>query len=192
MYRLSFSYDLGALEVTGAQQKSWQTWMDMNRLNLHISLDRISPDFVAAYFGLIRSAQALRGSQDPAKQQEIAMQGLALVGKFVKTKPIISFSLSPLDHVLGTLEAEGKFQFLQMGPPVGKAVVRISNIHEMEKKLREEELLSLDEIDQFMVKLRELFMIGEMGDGILTFEIKEGDPANFYLNGRPQSFRLQK
>lgn len=192
-FHLSFGYDLGKLAVTGAQQKAWQIWMDVNRLNLRVSLGRISPDFLAAYFDLMRSAQALRGSHDPAKkQQEMAMQGLALLGKFMKTKPVITFSLSPFDHALGIIQAEGKFQFLQMGPPAGKAMVSISNILEIEEKLQAGELLPPDETKQFLEKLKEIFVLDEDGKGTLTFEIKEGDPANFYLNGEPKSFRQQK
>ena len=191
-FHLSFGYDLGKLTVKGTQQKAWQTWMDVRRLHLRVALDRISPDFVAAYFGFMKSAQALRGSHDSAKQQEIAMQGLALLGKFMKTKPVISFSLSPFDHALGTIEAEGKFQFWQMGPPAGRATVRISNILEIEEKLRAGELLPPDEAGQFMDRLKEVFVINENGEGTLTFEIKEGDPANFYLNGQPKSLRLPR
>jgi hypothetical protein len=191
-FHLSFGYDLGKLAVTGAQQKAWQTWMDVSRLNLRVSLGRISPDFLAAYFDFMRSSQALRGSHEPAKQQEMAMQGLALLGKFIKTKPVISLSLSPFDHALGIIQAEGKFQFLQMGPPVGKATVSISNILEIEEKLRAGELLPPDETKQFVEILKDIFVLDENGEGTLTFEIKEGDPSNFYLNGEPKSFRLQK
>lgn len=191
-FHLSFGYDLGKLAVTGAQQKTWQTWMDVNRLNLRVSLGRISPDFLAAYFDLMRSSQALRGSHDPAMQQEMAVQGLALLGKFMKTKPVITLSLSPIDHSLGIIQAEGKFQFLQMGPPVGKATVTISNILEIGEKLRVRELLPPDETKQFVEKLKEIFVLAEDGGGTLTFEIKEGDTANFYLNGEPRSFRMQK
>jgi hypothetical protein len=39
-----------------------------------------------------------------------------------------------------------------------------------------------------LAKIKEIFEIDQKGDGILTFEIKEEDKANFYLNGKPHSF----
>ena len=101
---------------------------------------------------------------------------------------MISLSLSPLEHKLGRIEAEGKFKFIRMGPPVGKATVKIFNVEEIEQKLIAEQLFPAEAIDAAMAKIQEVFEIDQNGDGILIFEIKEEDQANFYLNGKPQSF----
>jgi len=118
----------------------------------------------------------------------MGMKGRSLVGNLMQSKPVIFVSLSPLEHKLGKIEAEGKFQFIRMGPPVGKATVKIFKVEEIGQKLKAEQLFPPEEIDAVLAKVKEIFEIDQNGDGILTFEIKEEDKANFYLNGKQHSF----
>lgn len=185
-----FGYDLniGALNVTYPEKKEVETFAGLTKMNLNFSIEGLSPEFLQAYIDIIKMSQTLRTSKDPALGQQMAMKGQALVGNLMLSKPVISLSLSPLEHKLGRIEAEGKFQFIRMGPPVGKATVKIFNVEEIEQKLKAEQLFPAEAIDAAMAKIQEVFEIDQNGDGILIFEIKEEDQANFYLNGKPQSF----
>jgi len=58
----------------------------------------------------------------------------------------------------------------------------------MAKKLKAEEIFPAKEIDGFLQKLKEFFVLDENGEGTLTFELKEGDPSHFYLNGKQKKF----
>jgi len=181
-------WKLEGLQVTGLEKKAIEALVNLNKLDFHFTLEHLSPEFIEAYFDLIKTAQAMGTSPDPAQKQELAMKGPALAGTFMSSKPIISMSISPLDHKLAKITAEGKFQFVTMGPPVGKATINISNIEEAAKKLKAEEVFPAKEIDGFLQKLKELFRLDENGEGILTFELKEGDQAHFYLNGKQKKF----
>jgi hypothetical protein len=181
-------WNLEGLQVTGFEKKAIEALASLNKLDFHFSLGHLSPEFIDAYFDLIKTAQAMGTSPDPAKQQELAMKGPALAGIFMNSKPIISISISPLDHKLVKITAEGKFQFITMGPPIGKATVNISNIEELAKKLKAEEIFPAKEIDGFLQKLKELFVLDENGEGTLTFELKEGEQSHFYLNGKQKKF----
>jgi len=181
-------WNLEGLQVTGLEKKEIEALINLNKLDFHFTLEHLSPEFIEAYFDLIKTAQTMGISPDPAKQQELAMKGPALAGTFMSSKPIISISISPLDHRLVKITAEGKFQFITMGPPVGKATVNLSNVEEMAKKLKAEEIFPAKEINGFLQKLKELFVLDENGEGTLTFELKEGDPSHFYLNGKQKKF----
>jgi len=181
-------WNLEGLQVTGLEKKAIEALVNLNKLDFHFALEHLSPEFIEAYFDLIKTAQAIGTSPDPAKQQELAMKGPALAGTFMSSKPIISISISPLDHKLGNITAEGKFQFVTMGPPVGKATVNISSVEEIAKKLKAEEIFPAKEINGFLQKLKEFFVLDENGEGTLTFELKEGDLAHFYLNGKQKKF----
>jgi hypothetical protein len=181
-------WNLEGLQVTGLEKKAIESLVNLNRLDFHFALEHLSPEFIAAYFDLIKTAQAMGTSPDPAKQQELAMKGPALAGTFMSSKPIISISISPLDHRLVKITAEGKFQFITMGPPVGKATVNISNVEEMATKLKAEDVFPVKDIDGFLQKLKEFFVLDENGEGTLTFELKEGDLSHFYLNGKQKKF----
>jgi len=185
-----FGYDLniGALNVTYPEKKEVETFAGLNKMNLNFSIEGLSPEFFQAYIDIIKMSQTLSTSKDPALKQQMAMKGQALVGNLMQSKPVISLSLSPLEHKLGRIEAEGKFQFIRMGPPVGKATVTIFNVEEIGQKLKADQLFPPEVIDAAMAKIQEVFEIDQNGNGILTFEIKEEDQANFYLNGKPQSF----
>ncbi|KPJ70024.1 hypothetical protein AMJ44_00875 [candidate division WOR-1 bacterium DG_54_3] len=187
-FRFGFDLDIGGLNITGLENKEVETFTDLIKMNLNFSIDGLSPDFFEGYIDIIKSAQSLSASKDPAQQQQMGMKGLALLGSLMQSKPVISLSLSPFEHKLGKIEAEGKFHFNRMGPPVGKATVRMFNVEEIGQKLKEEQLFPPEEIDFVLAKIKEIFEIDQSGDGVLTFEIKEEDKANFYLNGKPHSF----
>ncbi len=187
-FRFGFDLNIGGLNITGLEKKEVEIFAGLIKMNLNFSIDGLSPEFFQAYMDIIKTAQSLRSSKDPALQQQMSMKGLALVGILMQSKPSISLSISPLEHRLGKIEADGKFQFTRMGPPVGKAKAKIFDVEGIGQKLKEEQLFSPEEIGLVLAKIKEIFEIDQNGDGILTFEIKEEDMANFYLNGKPHRF----
>jgi len=187
-FKFGFDLNTGGLNVIGLEKKEVETFAGLIKMNLNFSIDGLSPEFFQAYIDIIKTTQSLRASKDPALQQQMGMKGRALVEIIMESKPVISLSVSPLEHKLGKIEAEGKFQFVRMGPPVGKAQVKIFNVEGIGQKLKAEQLFPPDKIDVVLAKVKEIFEIDQNGDGILTFEIKEEDNTNFYLNGKPHSF----
>ena len=188
-FRFGFNWDLGDLEVKGLKKKEMEALTSLIKMNLSFSLEGLSPEFIQGYFDLIRLTQSFNISKDRVLQQQIGMKGIALLGNFMQSKPVVYLSISPFENKMGKIEAEGKFQFIRMGPPVGKAIVKISNIDDIEKMLKAEKAIPDEKIEEIAQKLKGAFEIDKSGEGILTFEIKEEDTANFYLNGRPVSFR---
>ncbi len=188
-FNFAFEIDLGALDVKGLKRADLEYLLGINTMHFHVGLERISPGLIERYLDLIRTAQSAGSSQDPqALQQQMGAKGLALVGVFMQAKPILTISVSPLETKLGNLAVDGKFHFTRMGPPVGKATIRIDDFNGLEERLKTLETLPQMDVQEFMTKLKSVFVIEEGGAGTLTFELKEDDPAHFYLNGNPQSF----
>jgi len=63
-------WNLEGLQVTGLEKKAIESLVNLNRLDFHFALEHLSPEFIAAYFDLIKTAQAMGTSPDPAKQQD--------------------------------------------------------------------------------------------------------------------------
>jgi len=190
-FSFGLDFHIQDLDASGLRRKEVETLLDLADMKFHISVDGLSPDFLDGYIDLIRTIQASSLSGDRAVQQQMGMQGLALMGAFMKTKPTITLSLSPFEHRLARIEAEGKFQFTRPGPPVGRATVTVYDFAEMEEKLKQEQVFPPEAIDSVLAKLRTILMTDASGNGVLTFEIKEEDPAHFYLNGKPRAFSSQ-
>lgn len=183
-----FGYNLkiGGFDLTGLKKKEIEALTGLNEMNLEFSLDQISPEFLDTYFEVIRSARSAATSQDPAQQQEMAMQGMTFVSALMKSKPTLTMAIKPLDHKLGRAEAEAKFQFVQaMGPPIGKGVITIFDVKGMADKLKEVGGIPDEAIDGIMSKIKEAFVIAEDGRATLTLEVKADEPGKTYLNGKP-------
>lgn len=183
-FTFGYNLKLGNFHLAGLKQKDVEALTGLNEMNLEFSLEKISPEFLDTYFDVIRSARSATISKDPAQQQEMSMKGMSLMNSFMLSKPIMTLALKPLDHKLGKVEAEGKFQFVQMGPPIGKGVITIFDVKAIAEKLKAREGIPDEVIDKIMSKIKEVFVIGEDGKGTLTLEVKADDPTKTYLNGK--------
>lgn len=189
-FKFGFNWDLSGVEATGLKQEGLEALTKLERLNLGFSLEGLSPGFVEAYFDMLKTAMKLQAGGDPeAVQQEMGLVGMTLVSHLIGSKPIINLSLSPLEHAFGKVEAEGRFQLIRMGAPVGKATATISDLGELEKKLAALQIVPEDKLAELMTQLKQVFVAADGGPGTMTFEIKEDDTKNFYLNGK--SHKLQ-
>ncbi|MBD3414821.1 MAG: hypothetical protein GF421_10380 [Candidatus Aminicenantes bacterium] len=153
----------------------------LNELNIEFSIDSLSSGFVRAYFDLIKTAQSMKKAKDEEAQQEMMMKGPVLASEFIKSKPVLKISLSPLDHDLGKIEAQGEFQFVRMGPPTGKAEATIQDMRETEQIIRK--TLAPERAQAFIKWIKQMFQVDDSGQGRMVFELKKEDPAHFYLNG---------
>jgi hypothetical protein len=187
-YAFGFDYNIEGMEVRGDQLDKVEALTNIERARFQFSIEGLSPEFLTTYFEMMRQAQAASINQDPAVQQEMGMNGLALVGSLAQSKPVISMSLKPFEHRIGKMEAEGRFQFIRLGPPVGKATIRLFDFEKLGKAIKDNSGIPEEKIDDLMRTLAGVFEVDGGGDGLLTFEIKEEDGSNFYLNGKPKSF----
>ena len=183
-FTYAFSWDLESMvtSASGKDKKLIESLGNIKSLNMNFAFDHMTPAFIQAYFDLIRGNMALFSSGDEKKMNQVdPNEVMKIVGEMGKSKPIISYSMAPLKHYFGSMEAEANFQFQGMGTPVGKATVRIHNMDEVLKKMKDE--LSLQE--SVMASMQGLFVKDSKGDGVLTFEIKNEPAPGLYLNGQP-------
>lgn len=140
-----------------------------------------------AYFDLVREAQAVKMTgKAQARQEEMIMKSTDLGRKFMESKPIIKVSISPLDHYFGKIQAQGEFQFIRMGPPVGKAEAKVLDMDQMEQNITQ--TLPPDRAQAVIHWIKQMFQVDDTGQGKMTFEIIEDDPSHFYLNGEKHAF----
>jgi len=125
LYDFGARNEISALQISGLPKPELEALAGIKKLNSSFALQRITPDAIDSYFKLIQSAKKLGTEQNEAATQELGMQGLAIIGSLVQAKPVIALAVSPLEHTLGKIEMTGQFQFIRMGPPVGKATVTI-------------------------------------------------------------------
>jgi hypothetical protein len=179
-------WDLRSLVVEGIPEKAL-IFTKLNEAVSTFSIENLSPEFINAYFDLAKIGQSAGAAKDAAVQQEIAMKGLILVGKLIESKPIIKISLSPIDHYFGEIQAQGEFQFIRIGPPVGKAEAKIMDMDKMGQNIKQS--LPPERAEAVINWLTQMFQADESGQAKMTFEIKENDPSHFYLNGEKHAFK---
>lgn len=185
-FDFSSEWNMGSLKAEGIPEKA-SIFTKINEVNAKFSIENLSPEFINAYLDMIKTGQSARAAKDPAVQQEMAMKGMALVSQLIESKPIIKISLSPLDHYFGVIQAQGEFQFIRMGPPVGKAEAKIPDMDQMEQKVTQ--TLNPERAQAVITWIKQMFQVDDAGQGKMTFEIRKDDPSHFYLNGEKHAFK---
>ena len=182
-----FNWDMENMKVSVPGNKEIESAGNIQQLGMKFSLENLTAPFVESYFNLVKKNYEMSAVMDKEKlrQQQMAM-GLTIASEFMKSKPVIKFSISPFKHYFGELEAELNFQFLNlMAPPVGKAVVKILKINEVLDKIAGEKSLSQKTRDELLKLAKKYVSVDENGNGTLIFETRQDQPGIFFLNGEP-------
>lgn len=184
-----FTLDMNAFKLSLPLNKDAEMLSNIPRWGIAFSLENISPGFAQAYFDLTKASMSRPVSTSQEDNQQIQaqrmMMGMKIMNALVQSKPIIKFSFSPFKHYFGELTAEGKFQFLTLGPPVGKAELKILDVQGILKKLKEEDAISSKTVEWISGFITAHVMKDGKGNGTITFEIKKDQPGKYLLNGSP-------
>lgn len=156
-------WDLKGIRAEGIPEQ-YKVLTKLNEMGFKFSVANLSPEFISAYFDLVKKAQSMSAAEDSGAHPDVMTEGFDFINKFIESKPVIKVSLSPLDHFLGNIEAQGEFQFIRMGPPVGKA-------------------------EALLKWIKQMFVVEDSGQAVMVFELKEEDTACFYLNGEKYPYR---
>lgn len=183
-FTYGMSWGLGSMEIaaSGKEKDLIERIGNIKSLNMDFAFEHMTPEFVQAYFNLVREGMAVISSGVEQKMGQAGMNRITkMVEEMGKSQPIIRFSIAQFKHYFGSMEAEANFQFQGMGVVVGKAILRIHNMDEVLKKMKDE--LPLPEMT--MAWMQSMFIKDNKGDGVLTFEIKSDPAPGLYLNGQP-------
>jgi hypothetical protein len=186
-YNFGINWDLKNLKLSVPGNQIIETAFDIHEIGFKFAIDNLSPDFISAYFELTRVAMEMNAADDKDKaqqQQAIMMSGMKIGTEFIKSKPAIKLSLSPLKHALGEMSGEALFQFPNLLGPVGAASVKIPRVNDIMGKLKKENLIPPDSIQGIEQFLKKLFVIDKKGDAVLSFETKQDQPGKYFLNGK--------
>jgi hypothetical protein len=183
----SFTWDIKNLKVSVPGNKEIELAGNIAQWGMKFSLENLTAPFVKSYLDLVKKNYEMSAAMDKEKlRQQQMMMGLTIAGEFMKSKPVIKFSISPFKHHFGELEAEFNFQFLNlMAPPKGKAVVNIPKIKEILDKIAGEKSLSHKTREGLLKIAKKYVLVDENGDGTITFESRPDQPGTFFLNGKP-------
>lgn len=187
LFIYGFDWDMTEMKLSNPANREIEMIGKIHRMGMKFSLENLSAAFVQAYLNLIKKNIEMSTSLDKEKlrQQQMTM-GFTIASEFMKSKPVIKCSLSPLKHYFGELEADVFFQFINlMAPPVGKAKASIPNINEIIDKIQEEKSLSQKTREGLLTLVKKYVQVDENGNGSLTFETREDQPGKFFLNGQP-------
>lgn len=186
------SFSIKNVNVSVPENKAIELATKIEGLKMLFSMEHLTPEFVQSYLDLIEISMSKKYSVEKEKQRTIAAQGMKIGGEFVKSKPIIKISFPKFIHYFGALTANAKFQFSTIGPPQGKAIVRIFKIDKVVKKIRSEKLLSSKVIQGILKFFKDTFVKDKEHNGVLRFEIRKEEPGVFYLNNKPINRKNQK
>jgi hypothetical protein len=181
-----FAWDMKNLKLSVPNNKEIQLAGNILQWGMKFSLENLTAPFVKSYLDLVKKNYEMAATLDKEKlrQQQMTM-GLAIAGEFMKSKPVIKFSISPFKHYFGELEAKLNFQFFNLMAPVGKAVVNIPAINEILTKIAAEKLLSQKTREGLLKLAKQYVLVDENGNGSITFETSQDQPGTFFLNGKP-------
>lgn len=184
-YKFGCVYDLQSSNFTFPENKALESLGKIKKCKSEFNLDLLSPSFLQAYIELVKKASITKAPHIKKEIEEMGSYGMRLMNEFFSSKPIISFSFSPLEHHYGKIEAEGKFQMQQQGiPPSGKATATLYYLAGLEENIKKENLFPVEMIQQVMDVIKRYFIQDERGNGKIIFEIREKAPY-LYLNNKP-------
>jgi hypothetical protein len=174
------------LKATAAELEGIETLGDFRELGIKASLVNLTPGFTRAYFELLKKSAELSasGNKEEMRKYRSAM-GMKIFMELMKSKPKLTFSVSPFKHSLGQLEAKGHFRFSGVSIPVGKAAVIIPGFHRIRAKLETGGKLPPFIAKSIISALKYMVIEDEAGNGTITFETREDFPGQFFLNGKP-------
>lgn len=187
-FNFGFAWEVEGAGAEGEQIPAWASALNINRMDFRFNISNLPPDLIEGYFEMMQFIREAAGKESDDLQGQIAMKGLALVGKMTNAQPVITMQLVPLDLGAGKIQAEGEFKFIGMAPPVGKATVMIPDLEGMAEKLQQIPAIPREKIDPMLAKIRAIFDVKDTGEAVLVFEIREDEPGSYYLNGRPHTF----
>jgi hypothetical protein len=184
-YKFGFTADMEDCSAVSPEKKWVEPLGRFKKVKGEFNLDHLSSTLIEKYCEFIVKAGHRERSQSGKSHADPAPIMLELGGEFMQSKPIISVAVPQLEHYLGVLEAEARFQFSGIfAPPVGSATVTLHDLSGIEEKIGKEPEFPPEGVAAAMDVIKKYFVSDAGGDAKLVFEIR-GDKPNFYLNGQP-------
>lgn len=184
-YNFGIAGDLQDSSLISKENKVLEILGNIKQLKKEFNIDRLSPSLIQAYVELRKISQSVQMEAVEESVAEMSAYGLRIMNELTQSRPIISFSLSPMEHRFGKLEAEGQFQIHQMQkPPPGKATATLYDLAGLEDRINKEKILQAEKVKGILDIIRQYFVQDKKGNGKLTFEVREEEPYLF-LNDKP-------
>jgi len=184
-YNFGIAVELQNSSIISAENKVLEILGKIKQQKKEFNIDRLSPPLIQTYIELIGISQSLQMGATEEAAAKMSAYGFRIMNELIQSKPIISFSLSPLEHHLGKMEAEGQFQIHQLqGPPPGKATATLYDLAGLEDRIKKENILEAEKVKGILDIIRQYFVQDKKGNGKLTFEVREEEPYLF-LNDKP-------
>jgi hypothetical protein len=184
-YNFGIALDFQGSNFISPENKTLETLGKIKQLKKEFNVDHISPSLLQTYFELIKMTQSLQMEGSKEASPDMNAFGLRMMNEVIQSKLIISFSLSPLEHHFGKLEAEGKFEVHGVTtPPPGQATATFYDLAGLEDRILKENIFPEEAVRMIMDSIRKYFVQDKKGNGKLIFEVREEEPYIF-LNDEP-------
>ncbi|MBD3179233.1 MAG: hypothetical protein GF417_06360 [Candidatus Latescibacteria bacterium] len=185
-FNFGLDYHLGAVELdipAEDAKEAVEIIEGLERLNLDFSLKHLSPQLVKTYLEMTRDNITMQG--DPEKMKQAAAgSGQQLLGQLMQSQPVLSVSISPLEHEIGKMELNADFSMPAMMTPDGKAVVKIYDLEKVLTAIKNMKGFSEQDFNNFSQWAAMMLRTDDQGNGVMTFEMKQEEPGVRYLNGQ--------
>ncbi len=184
-YNFGIALDLQGSTLIFPENKTLETLGKIKQFKKEFNVDHMSPSLLETFFELFKKTQSLQEKAPEQASSEMAEFGLRMMNEVIQSKLVISFSLSPLEHHFGKLEAEGKFQVKGVTtPPPGQATATLYALAGLEDRIIKENIFPEEAVRKVMDSIRKYFVQDKKGNGKLIFEVREEEPYIF-LNDEP-------
>ncbi len=173
------------IELSVPDKKETELLYNIKELKYMFSLEHVTPEAAMAFIDIMKKSIELRDQTDNANMQAITIQAMTLMNEIMKSKPQAKFSISPLKHYFGELEAKADIRLQNLFQPDAKITLDILKIDKALKKIEDSHLFSSSDLKSISEEVDKYMVRKENGDASLTLELKPDQPGKYFLNGKP-------
>lgn len=185
-YEYGFFYNVKQLRSSIPSAAGMEQLLtNFKELNINMIINHLTPEVVAAYLKLSSINFSSEYKDKEAKQQAMVKEAMGFAPKIFASKPIFKFTILPFRNHFGEVNLNSQFQFLSAGWPEGTATVKVKDMAKMIANIEQDDFIN-EKIKKNLISiLNEYFLPDPKDTGVLTFEVKPGQPGEFILNGKP-------
>lgn len=188
-FKFGFGIEIKNLKLSIPGKEEIELLGNVKELRHDYSMENLSNKATLAFLKLFRNFFQLR-ALDHLSMREIMFQAFHFQAEMYNSKPVIKFSISPLKHYFGGVEAKLHMRLPGLlAVPEGKMSVRLFKIDETLNKLKETNLLSPGVWKTILQILDKYTVREENGDASMTFELDPAYPGKYFLNGKIRELR---
>ncbi len=185
-FRGGHGFKMKNLHLSIPEQKEVEPLSRVKEIDYQFSAERISQGAVLAFFDLLKTSYQWRDLADQSNTQQFLFKVMKLQNEFFKSKSPIKFSISPLKHDFGEMDARANIRLAGLlSPPDLKLRVDLPKIDKTLENLRAANVLAPPVLKKISETVDAYAVRKENGNAAIDIELKSDHPGVVFINGKP-------